>query len=362
VLRPLAPALVLAFAALALAGCIAGSEPLTGRGAADVALPAARANWHADAQVAWVQGVERDRFEAPEQGLNLTDGRIGDGHGPLWGVWLVSPATPDEAYLMVVQGNRTILREGAENLTSRTGGGGVNVTTRMRLYPAADWRIDSNQAAVAAHRNATWAALLPRAGAAQWHLYGAPNASHPVWVAVLVSRERLEAQEGGWEDVDPQGHVAMVVVDATTGDLLDHPPAWLDEVMDVDVGFGPGQGFLVQERRGGFDGTLTRATPDEAHPFAIGEGHPELRVVVRAQPPSPAATLEVVLVLPDGSTLQAEAGTSPAEIVVEQPPAGDYTVEVHLGGPAGGIAARYAGCWVAQGFAATIPTPFPSGC
>jgi hypothetical protein len=352
-LRP--SALALAVAALALAGCIEGSPAMTAKQAVEVASAAARA-WHADAQVAQVVGEDRSIAA-----LNLTDGKPGDGHAPAWAVNFVSAQDPDHAYVVVVLGNRSILHQERWPLRMTTGAGGANVSMGLTLHPAVDWRVDSPQAAAAARGNASWVALEARAGGAAWQLFGGPNASHPVWLGVLTSRERIAADERG-EASEEEGHVAGVVVDATTGALLDQPPAWVDSLWGSNVRSGTGGGVVVQEERGDFAGTLTRATPDEAHPFTIGAGHPALRVVVRAQPPSPAATLEVVLVLPDGGTLQAEAGTDPAEIVVEQPPAGDYTVEVHLGGPAGGIAARYAGCWVAQGFVATIPMPFPSGC
>lgn len=357
-MRPAAVAAALAALLLPalLAGCIQGGPHVTARDALAIGEAAARA-WRADAQLAGAIAREQPTVTLDATNASFPDGAVGDGHAPAWVLQFVAASAPDEGYVVIALANGTILHQERFPLRQSSDEGVVNVTTALRLYPVRDWRVDSGEAASIAARNATWAAIRPNARAAEFRLFGG-NGTDPVWVAGITTRP---ADSDG--DADG-GDTAVAFINATTGAVLDRPPAWLAELVDVDVGFGGPGGSIVEAEEGAFDGTLTLVQREAAHTFDIGQGHPSLEVRVRFAAPSPGHAIDVTLTAPDGQVLEGTVAEQEAAFDLPRPPAGEYRVDLALAGAAaGGVAARYQGCWRAAGtFDVDIPSPFRGPC
>lgn len=346
---------------LFFAGCTFLGGPPTAKQADGIAAASARA-WQDDAAAVLLDGVETRFFHRGGGDITVTDEAVGDGHASLWYVQYSSDrvATVDKAFLVA---NGTVVRNETQvtRIESRAGvpgGPSASSTVEFRFHPIVQWNVDSDRVVgIARDHNETWRRIAAAPTYLGFTLFGG-NGTNPVWVAGISNVPRTTL---GRTAEDASGEAVVVYIDATTGEYLPRPPAWLNDLVRVETRASAGPGGPcagngcpepprgVPEESGALRGTLTLAEPETATFDLELAGHPMLSLTLRANgAPQSIGTVRATLTDTEGRSVTGTAanpgGSAQPLVAMDAPAAGRYTLRLEL---SGGVLVPYEVAWLA---------------
>lgn len=235
-----------------LAGCLTSAEAgLTAKDAAARTLDRAR-QWQRDAELYGLGGFELRNQSLPGQGpfgfLIARDPGPVDGRAPVWFVGYGSRGA-NASLVLLVYANGTILALDEDDDLDED------------AVPLRNWEVDSPQVIEVLRGHADVGPLLQAPDASTGLFLQMPESavSDPIW--------NFFAHAGSL------GKVAQGAVGARAGDVV----AALVENVSGDVSFEAPPPVTYQ-----FEGSVTTAEPEAAHPFEVARGHSQVTYEFRA--------------------------------------------------------------------------------